>query len=453
VPDQPDIPAVSKGGGLIGRAIDSLIDSLWPATSPAAGADGEVAWWERPARIIFTVYLLVGLPIALNRVIQGAGTDFNRFYGSARYLLDHGARHPRSEWAHYLPSVDVPWVVLTVLPLPVAVVVFYVLGCWSWIGLLGTVQRKLLAGVTLTFQRRAVVLAGLMVVPLAVDGLCLGSFHTFMVWLMVAGLLRVAEGRTRSGGLLLGLGAWLKLLPLLGVGYLLLKRKWLPAAIALATVMALDVGLSLIAYGPRAAWEEHVEWWCDEGSGALARELGVREPIDEDRRTNQSLPVILRRVLTSFGMEPDSPRNAVALGDLSPAQLRVVYFSVVGALGLALAYFCRRPGSVLTQRQWATEIALICLGTLWLSPVLWSYHPTAATPGLALVLGQYPQHRRLAWATGLAWVLAMALFAWPLARVLGHVLWASMLIGAALVWMERSTGLGQRPMWASDSYS
>ena len=77
-------------------------------------------------------------------------------------------------------------------------------------------------------------LAGLLMTPLAVDGLCLGSFHLLMVWLMVAGLCRGLRGQSWSGGILLGFAAWLKLLPLLGVEYLLVRRRWVAACIAWA---------------------------------------------------------------------------------------------------------------------------------------------------------------------------------------------------------------------------
>ena len=83
-------------------------------------------------------------------------------------------------------------------------------------------------------KRHAVLAAELLVMPLALDHFCLGAFHILMVWLMVAGLGRAARGRPWSGGLLLGMAVWVKLLPLMGVGYLVLKRKWLAAGVALA---------------------------------------------------------------------------------------------------------------------------------------------------------------------------------------------------------------------------
>ena len=122
-----------------------------------------------------------------------------------------------------------------------------------------------------------------------------------MVWWMVSGLGRISRGRCWSGGALLGLAIWIKLLPLVGVGYLLLKRKWLPAVVALATAIAVDLALSLAAFGPQTTWQLHRQWFQGEAHGEQNRMLTRREPIDEDRLNNQSALIVMRRILTDMG--------------------------------------------------------------------------------------------------------------------------------------------------------
>jgi len=163
------------------------------------------------------------------------------------------------------------------------------------------------------------------------------------------------------------------------------------------------------------------------GSGSLRRQLEEPGVIDEDRRTNQSLPVILRRVLTHFGTEAGYPRGAVALGNLSSAQLGAAYLAVVGLLGLALILYCRHPGDRLEPLRWSTEIALVTLGTLWYSPLVWSYHPRPSRRDWRSrsVRPAAPPPAR---ATAAIWLVAMALFAVPVARILGHLLWASLFL-------------------------
>ncbi len=106
-------------------------------------------------------------------------------------------------------------------------------------------------------------------------------------------------------------------------------------------------------------------------------------------------------------------------------------------LSAAVTAICRQPGTATSVSQWSTEIALVVLATMWFSPIVWSYHPTAATPALALVLARTWQNKPLAWVFVVAWFLVLGLFAWRLACCLGAMLWASMALGAVLVWTSR----------------
>lgn len=430
----------SNVGRRLAGAVDRGIDRIWPTQAICNVDSTEIAWWERPARWLFILLLLITFPIALNRAIQQAGgTDFPAFYWSAKHILVNGERHDNSEFLRYLPSADVPWVVLAVLPLPAAAVVYYVFACWSWMGLLSTTGRYLLANSSPALRRQTMLLVGLLVIPVALDGFAVGAFHVFMVWMMVAGLCRVAQGQTWRGGLLLGLAVWVKLLPALGVAYLVWKRKWQPALVALAAVLVADIILSVVGYGPQDAWNHHVTWWRDEGSGALERQLTNPNAVNEDRITNQSIAVVLRHMLTKFGQDFNEARNAVCMADLSANQLRWVYFAVSGVLGLAGLYYCRRAWYDTSPTQWSAEIALMLLGTLWFSPVVWGYHPTAVVPAMAIVLSKGPDHPRLARTSALLWLITLALFAVPLARVLGHATLASLALGAVMVWVSRAS--------------
>ena len=425
-------------GQRIVGGVDRGIDRIWPAQALANVEAAEIAWWERPARWVFVLLMLVTFPIAVNRAVQqNGGTDFPAFYWSARHILDHGERHDHSEFLRYLPSADVPWIVLAVLPLPAAAVVYYVFACWSWMGLLSTTGHYLLADRSPAVRRQTMLLVGLLVIPIALDGFAVGAFHAFMVWMMVAGLCRVAHGQTWRGGLLLGLAIWVKLLPALGAAYLIWKRKWQPALIAVASVVVADVVLSVVGYGFEDAWQHHAIWWRDEGSGALERQLASETATNEDRITNQSIAVVLRHVLTTFGSDFNPTRNMVSIGNLSAGQLKVVYFAVIGAIGLAGMYYCRRAWPNTSPDQWSAEIALMLLGTLWFSPVVWGYHPTAVVPALAIVLSKSDRYPRIAWGMAILWLVTLALFGVPLARLLGHATLTSLVLGGAMVWVSR----------------
>jgi alpha-1,2-mannosyltransferase len=399
--------------------------------------------WETLGRAVLAVSLVAAFSIASYRALYGAGgSDFPEFYAAGRYVLEHGEIEPTAFLRYYWPSVDVAFAGLAWMPLPMASAVWNAIGCLSWIGLLMTIHRLLASWAASPIPRRAALAAGLLMLPLALNHLCLGAFHILMIWLMVAGLARVSRGHCWSGGMLLGLGVWIKLLPLLGVGYLVLKRKWLAAGVAVATAIVVDLALALPAFGPQRAWELHVQWWENQGRGAADRNLSDPGITEEDRITSQSLAVVLRRLLTRMGWEAFPGRNPVALANLSSQQLRMVYLGITGLVGLGIAFSCRRPGRSLDVSRWATEIALVTLGTLWFSPVVWSYHFTAATPALAAVAARRAVQPRVAWGTAALWLVAMGLFGWPLARSFGAVLWITFALGAILVWSPRKTEAG-----------
>ena len=389
--------------------------------------------WERAGWVLFALALLAGFPIALYRAANNTGgTDFPEFYAAGRYVLEHRQLEPTAFLKYYWPSLDVAWAALAWMPLPVAAAVWYAIGCGAWLGLLRTTERYFLSDLEQPLRRQAMLAAGLLMTPLVLDHLCLGAFHLLMVWLMVAGLARASRGRDWSGGALLGLAVWIKLLPLLGVGYLVLKRKWRPAAIAVASAVLVDVALAVPVVGPQQAWQAHLKWWENQAAGASERILTRRDSIGEDRLTNQSPAILIRRLLTHLGHYPGCPWEKVALADLSAGQFRLVYYGVLGVLGLGVLAVCRRPGRVLAETDWATEIALIALATLWFSPVAWSYHPTSATPALAVVVGR-KRPPWLAWTTVALWLLAMVLMGSPLARAVGEMFWATLVLGVLLV--------------------
>ena len=395
--------------------------------------------WEMAGRWLFVLLLLIGLPIACSRVIHTTDLDFVTFYNAGAYLWEDGCRDPASGLCKYLPSADVVWMAISRLPLPVAAAAWYCLGAWSWIGLLGTIRRYLLPGLDDATSRQVVLLTGLLAMPLALDGLCLGAFHIFMVWAMIAGLGRISRDRPWSGAFLLGTAIWIKLLPLVGVAYLLLKRRWRPALLALAWAATIDVVLSVGGLGPQAAWNEHVRWWHREGSRSTTQQLTHHGLIDEDRLTNQSTMAVMRRFLTRFGGKDFYANPYVPRANLSADQLTAAYLLALWLLGAGVAVYCRRPAWATSPRQWSNEIALAALSTLWFSPVVWSYHPTAAAPALAVVLGKVAGRPAWAWAIACTWMAAISLLGLPALRAWGDLLWLSFALGAMLVWLVGET--------------
>ena len=425
------------------------------SADPVGGKDRSgTPLWERVGQFAMLGLLIVGLPMAYQRAVDN-GPDLAGFCDAGRYVLEHGTRDPRSSLSRYWPSADVPWIALALLPISVTAVLWYCIGCATWLGLLRTICGRMLVGLAPAARRHATLAAGLLSMPLVIDGMCLGSFHVLMIWLMILGLDRACRGQQTTGGILLGTGAWLKLLPLLGVGFLLYQRKWKAALVATTTVLVLDVALSAAAFGPAGAWKEHVLWWQRGAAGTTNRQLAQVRPSDEDRLTNQSVAVTLRRLLTSMGSQPgttsvqaraDEPaafkaeqianykaRQRVQLADLTSEQLHTVFLATMAIVALGVAIYCRPVKPQAWAEQGPAKIAMMTLATLWFSPVVWSYHFVAATPVLAILLlrGRY----RWQWVVPVVvvWVGGLALLSFDVARVAGVLLWMSLLLGAGLV--------------------
>jgi hypothetical protein len=421
--------------------------------------------WEAAGWVLFVVLVVAFCPLAISRTATqnttgdtvNAGTDFWEFYRSAGHIWHDGARAVDSKFSHYLPSLDVAFGLVAWMPFNAAAVVWLAMMTAAWLCLLAAVRRYSLCDFDPVQARRSVLAAGLIVLPVFLDHLCVGAFHVLMVWWMVAGLGRISHRRPWSGGLILGLAVWIKLLPLVGVGYLLLKRRWLPAAVALATALAVDLVLSLAAFGPATAWQLHCRWFENEAHGEQERMLTDANPLDEDRLNNQSATIVMRRVLTDMGhgtaadraeaarrgvtvrpgdvgsVDYGGFRPNVTIAHLTPSQLRFAYTAAMLLVALGIVVYCRQPGRGLSPEQWATEIALVVLSTLWFSPLVWSYHLTAALPASAVIFARAPEHPRLAQATAILWLVSLMLMGSPLARALGVTLWMNLLLGVILV--------------------
>lgn len=186
----------------------------------------------RVAILITLAVVLAALPLAIVRAVTNQGCDYLDFINSALFITEYGFRHPYTALNRYLPSVDVAFLAFTLLPVWLGAAFYYLLNVGSWFALLSTVRHGLLPASDPRDADRGTMAAGLLALAIAADGFLIGAFHVAMVWLMVAGLVQASRGRHWRGGLLLGFATWMKLLPVLGIGYLLLKRKWQPALIA-----------------------------------------------------------------------------------------------------------------------------------------------------------------------------------------------------------------------------
>ena len=155
--------------------------------------------WEKLGWLLMAALLGLGLPMAYQRAIAN-GPDLAGFCDAGRYILQHGTRDPGSTLSRYWPSADVPWIALARLPISVMAVLWYLGNCAAWLACyirfalacwFPNHQAQGRAGSpSYTARRHATLAAGLLAMPLVIDGMALGSFHVLMLWLMLLGLDR-----------------------------------------------------------------------------------------------------------------------------------------------------------------------------------------------------------------------------------------------------------------------
>lgn len=75
---------------------------------------------------------------------------------------------------------------------------------------------------------------------------------------------------------------------------------------------------------------------------------------------------------------------------------------------------------------------MLCLATLWFSPVTWSYHFVAAVPALAVLLLRARYRWLYVAPIVLVWCGALCLLGFDAMRAAGVLLWMSLLLGAGL---------------------
>jgi len=399
--------------------------------------------WERLGIVLFAGVLIGTAPVAMNRMLRGH-SDFDGFYRAGRFVLEQRARADTTILAYYWPSLDVAWAALGAMPEPVAAAAWYLLNVLSWVGLLRTISERLLADWPEDQRRQAVLGAGLLLTPLALPHFCLGAFHVMMLWLMVAGLADAAEGRWRRGGMLLGLAIWMKLLPALAAGYLVWKRQWKPALLAVLVAVVLNASLSVAGLGAAGAWKAHVRWFHKQVQGVTAGLMNSPYPTPEYRSSNQSLPAVMRRVLTvTWVEEPNGSADMYTLAQLSCEQLQILYRAAILLLAGLLAAVFWGPAWRATRGRSALEIALVCLTTIWFSPVAWSYHFLAVTPAMALILVRKHHDPVAVWSLVALWIVALALLGSPNARSYGEMLITSAVLAVAACRLSRFTPAGE----------
>jgi alpha-1,2-mannosyltransferase len=233
-------------------SIRRIVERWVPWLLLSAMLAGMIGWIRRPGD--FAAYLEVG----------GLALKGGHIYRDVA---------PSDYWNAWPPSFSLLCVPLALLA---RIDVYVARGAWlalnlalTWVVL--SMAVRLVHGTRLTFQpaRRDLPLGSLLVLlPLILcSRFFLGNFDHVQVNIVIyalalGGLLWAARGRIVAGGLLLGLAAGLKVMPVAFLPYLAYRGRWRFAAVATATAVAVFFLAPVLAYGPDRAMDYFATWWA-----------------------------------------------------------------------------------------------------------------------------------------------------------------------------------------------
>jgi len=378
-----------------------------PTRRPVARRTEAHASRRRWPVVLGVAFGLLLVAVVLRRLL-GDGEDFDGFWLGARTLHESGHFSSGKAVERYLPLFQVLMLPFGWLPYPAAVGLWVLLdACVLW-RLPRALER--LTGVA----PRAQLGAWLVATPLLVDNLVLGQLGPLLLLLTVCGMADMRAGRGLRGGALVGLAGVLKLLPFALLALPLLARKGARPLAGAALVVGAVALAGALASSPAELSAAHLRWW-----DGMAAEHTPDVMVANNRSlrfNNQGLAITLARTLAD--VSPAVAEGRVQLADLPLHWIWRLSAALVAALALLGLAAVRAARPLPDARTWGTLAALVMLGQLFVSPIVWTHYFVWLLPGLVLVA----HRRRLLAIGGTLFVLALAVTP---ARALGVHLWAA----------------------------
>lgn len=388
-------------------------------------------------------------------------TDFRDFWRTAQHFRDTGEITSEQGVHNYLPFFVIFMVPWTLLPLKVAMAAFTLFSMALLAGTVWMIELLFRRGVGTNPSLATLITIGLML-PFIHSSTTVGAVNVLVLFLVVASWFLFERGREWEAGLPLGLAVLIKLLPAVLIVYFLLKLRWRVGLSAIILAIGLGVAAPLSTTGFRRTVEYHHAFYRGAVQEHSARATITSEKPIKAKYSNQSLPIVLRRILSPIDA------NAGALGDrffvnvanLSGRTIWVIYLVImlsvlmIAAMALGRASPVWPPKSQSDVDAMRAQFGLWCCLMLIASPLVWTHYFVLAFWPLAVAAHRSESVQR---ATGgvcrvsigvlLIWLIADILIAWPAARAAGVHMLAVLTLFGTMFWYvteRRSHNDGQR---------
>ena len=245
----------------------------------------------------------------------------------------------------------------------------------------------------------ALILAGWWL-PVVVD-MQEGQMNFLALLPLVAGLY-VAQRETPasdvSAGLLIGLGAAVKVTPVVFLAYFLWRRRWRVAASGIASVGVCLLVLPALFFG----WHQNLKWLEDWAQVMIVPYLARGYIEYGSTQSMGSFAVRLLSASPAFEVHRDGvfEYGYMNLATLSSDAVHLVVRVLMLAVAAAGLVWMRRPLESLRSRRYVLEIGAVAAFMLWFSERTWVHHYvsfviTLSAAGMVLSDPDVPEARQL----------------------------------------------------------
>jgi hypothetical protein len=374
---------------------------------------------------------------------KGVGTsDFVTFHVTARHFLKTGRIIPDAGVRNYLPFFTVLMVPPAVFPCWLGAAIMAALSAGSLVLSLVMITRALAPPHPAPPLLRIGVPV-LMTLPFVHACLVLGQVSILVGMLCLLTWWLVVMRHPWSAGLPLALALLVKPFLLTLVVFFVLKRQWRTVLATMAWVVVLGGGLTFAVMKPQAWLDAHRDYLERVIRGNTPLALIAAEKPRYARSSNQSLAVVLRRLLTDTPAGSEKKPFKVNWTRCGPRVPQAVFIVIMGILAGVTLAVGRHPFERIEPERACIEFALFLLWGLLTSPILWTHYlPLALYPLVLLTLqlmhdGDLGRPNRLglaAWAFWIAAALSLGTeaFTQPYLRAVGVHLWATLFLWVAM---------------------
>lgn len=316
----------------------------------------------------FLLALAVVLTMAVDRYGSAHyGSDFHMYYTSGQHFSagDTLYKNPDSGAPYvYPPFAAFLFQLLPIVQQGTAIALVFVLNFFLTLvnaGLIYAIARK--TGYNRRQSAIGMGLALLFSVSDVWNNINFSQINPLIFFLILAGLYSSLLGRHNVALLLLAVGAWIKVLPVFFVFWVLARHFSLRRALVVAMVSVVCVGLPFLQRGPQQGLDDMVGYYDD----------FLRENMVDDVNTiwrNQSLSAAITR---AFVPEENKEGLDYSWVDLGPATTNaIVKICSLGLFILSFGLVIRRARQGLPVTVF--ELGLIFLMTHLFSGVTWRGH-------------------------------------------------------------------------------